>query len=102
MYKTTLDLKNLIKHKSKFLFGIFGKNQKNEKRLHLENFIYNELKAYLSYYRIKKELCFWRTQSKHEVGFVIGNDVAIEVKAEKNINSKHLKGLEAIREEQII
>jgi predicted AAA+ superfamily ATPase len=67
-----------------------------------EHFICNELKAYLSYYRVKKELCFWRTQSKHEVDFIVGNDIAIEVKSTTNVNSKHLKGLEAIQEEQII
>ncbi len=67
-----------------------------------EHFIANELRAYLSYFRIKKELTFWRTQSKYEVDFIIGNDIGIEVKATTNVTLKHLKGLNALKEENII
>ena len=72
----------------------FGKN--------LEQFIAMELRAYLSYRRIKKELSFWRSQSGAEVDFLIGDDIAIEVKATSRVNDKHLKGLRVLKEENLI
>ncbi len=66
-----------------------------------ETFIFNELKAYLSYNRIHKPLTFWRSRSQFEVDFLIGNSIAIEVKATKKVTDKHLKGLRALAEENI-
>lgn len=66
-----------------------------------EHFIALELRAYLSYRRIKKKLSYWRTQHGHEVDFIIGNEIAIEVKATKKVTSKHLKGLNLLNEEGI-
>lgn len=65
-----------------------------------EHFIAMELRAYLSYFRKKLPLCFWRTSEGHEVDFIIGDKLAIEVKSTKNITSKHLKGLRYLMEEQ--
>lgn len=65
-----------------------------------EHFIAMELRAYLSYNRKKLPLCFWRTSDGHEVDFVIGDQVAIEVKASEKISSKHLKGLRYLMEEK--
>jgi len=65
-----------------------------------EHFIAMELRAYLSYFRKKLSLCFWRTSDGHEVDFIIGDQVAIEVKAAKKISSKHLKGLRYLMEEK--
>lgn len=67
-----------------------------------EHFIAMELRAYISYFRKKLPLCFWRTSDGHEVDFIIGDRVAIEVKAAKKISSKHLKGLRYLMEENKI
>jgi predicted AAA+ superfamily ATPase len=66
-----------------------------------EHFIVMELKAYLSYARKNLTLSFWADQNKHEVDFIIGDEVAVEVKTTKMINAKHLKGLKALQEENI-
>ncbi|MCK4608032.1 MAG: DUF4143 domain-containing protein, partial [Gammaproteobacteria bacterium] len=66
-----------------------------------EHFIALELRAYLSYRRIHKSLSYWRTQQGHEVDFIIGDDIAIEVKATNKVSAKHLKGLKFLAEEQI-
>ena len=66
-----------------------------------EHFIGLELRAYLSYKRIKKKLSYWRTQHGDEVDFIIGNEIAIEVKAATKISDKHLKGLKRLHEEDI-
>lgn len=65
----------------------------------LEHLIYSELKAYISYSNIDKELTYWRTHSKFEVDFVIGNEIGIEVKAKKRISEKDEKGLKSLAEE---
>lgn len=67
-----------------------------------EHFIAMELRAYLSYFRKKLPLCFWRTSDGQEVDFIIGDQIAIEVKAAKKISSKHLKGLRYLMEERKI
>jgi predicted AAA+ superfamily ATPase len=67
-----------------------------------EHFIALELRAYLSYARIKKNLTFWRTESHCEVDFIIGNEIAIEVKSTKKVTDKHLSMLRKLEEEKII
>jgi predicted AAA+ superfamily ATPase len=64
-----------------------------------EHFIQNELRAYLSYYRDDRPLSFWRDRYGNEVDFIIGDEIAIEVKASHMVSSKHLKGLRLISEE---
>ena len=66
-----------------------------------EQWVGMELRAYLSYQRKKEPLCYWRTQSQQEVDFIIGNHTAIEVKATKNVQARHLDGLLALQEERI-
>ena len=65
-----------------------------------EQFIAMELRAYLSYSRKKIPLHFWRTTEGHEVDFIVGEQVAIEVKGAKKISSKQLKGLQLLMEEK--
>ncbi len=67
-----------------------------------EHFIAMELRAYISYARKKLPLCFWRTPEGHEVDFIIGDEVAIEVKSSKKIAAKYLKGLRYLMEENKI
>ena len=65
----------------------------------LEHLIYLELRAYLDYRRLDHELSFWRTHAGHEVDFVVGDEMAIEVKASKRVSPRDLKGLEALSQD---
>lgn len=67
-----------------------------------EQFIAMELRAYLSYRRLKMPLSFWRSSHGHEVDFVVGDTYAIEVKSSRKFSEKHLKGIKALQEENII
>jgi len=66
-----------------------------------EHFIALELRAYISYRRLDSELTFWRTDGGYEVDFLVGSEVAIEVKGSDLVNERHLSGLRALREEGI-
>lgn len=66
-----------------------------------EAWLAHEIRAYLSYTRSKLPLTFWRSTSQFEVDFLIGDKIAIEVKACSQANKKHLKGLLALSEEKI-
>ena len=66
-----------------------------------EHFIWMELRAWLSYTRREEELSFWRTRHGYEVDFLIGSEIAIEVKASKSVSSRDLKALRALSEEGI-
>jgi predicted AAA+ superfamily ATPase len=85
-----------------FILGIDSLDRySNQYGICFETFMANELKAYLSYKGIHKEITFWRTTSQFEVDFLIGRTTAIEVKATQRVSSKHLKGLGALAEEKI-
>jgi predicted AAA+ superfamily ATPase len=58
-----------------------------------------ELKSYLDYYRLDDPLTYWRSRSRFEVDFVIGNKVAIEVKSKSRVSSRDYKGILAFGEE---
>ncbi len=64
-----------------------------------EHFINEELRAWLDYHRDDRPLTFWRTQDKREVDFIVGDEIAIEVKATELPQHRHLKGLIAIADE---
>ena len=66
-----------------------------------EHFVILEVRAYLSYRRIRKNLSYWRSHHGHEVDLLVGDDVAIEIKATKQVSDKHLKGLGYLEEEKI-
>lgn len=65
----------------------------------LEQLIFCELRAYLDYTNNHIDLTYWRTLSQIEVDFVLGNDVAIEVKAKSRIAKRDINGLLALAEE---
>jgi len=65
----------------------------------LEHFVYTELRAYLSYLKDKRPLYFWRSKAGQEVDFLIGDEIAIEVKSTNNVTERHLAGLKALAEE---
>ena len=66
-----------------------------------EQFIFMELRAYLSYTRKKLPLTYWRSKNGHEVDFLLGTRTAVEVKATKRITSNDLKGLKYLKEEGV-
>ncbi len=65
-----------------------------------EHFIAQEIRAYLSYCRRREALTFWRTKHQQEVDFIIGDDVAIEVKSSKRVSDRDHAGLKALGEEK--
>lgn len=64
-----------------------------------EQFLINEVKAYLSYSRKDLSLSYWRSKNGSEVDLLIEDQIAIEFKSTKKITPKHLSGLEAIQSE---
>lgn len=64
---------------------LFGKS--------FEQFLAQEIRAYISYTRKDLPFNFWRSVDKKEVDFVIGDNIAIEVKAAKKAKNEHLAGL---------
>ena len=67
-----------------------------------EHFIAMELRAFLSYLRVREPLSYWRSTSQFEVDFVVGTKLAIEVKATELVQDRMLKGLRALAEEKIV
>jgi predicted AAA+ superfamily ATPase len=66
-----------------------------------EHFIALELRAYLSYKRKHLPLTYWQSKNGQEVDFIIGDDIAIEVKTTNRTQDKHLKGLKTLEEEKL-
>ncbi len=66
-----------------------------------EQFIWMEIRAYLSYRRKKKELTYWRSTHGYEVDFLIDRETAIEVKASQKVSDRDMKGLKALKEENV-
>lgn len=66
----------------------------------LEHALVLECRAYLSYRRRFEELRYWRSQHGQEVDLVIGEKLAIEIKASRRVGRRDLKGLLALREEK--
>lgn len=65
----------------------------------LEHLVFLELRAFLDYNRLDKPLTYWRSRSGMEVDFVVGDDVAIEVKAKSRVTSRDHTGLRALGDE---
>ena len=82
-------VKNIERHSN-----LYGKS--------FEHFIWMELRAYLAYrQRNLTELSFWRTKHGQEVDFLIGKELAIEVKASTHVSTRDLKGLRVLAEEGV-
>ncbi len=67
----------------------------------IEHLVFLELKAFLDYNARDLPLSYWRSTTKFEVDFTVGDDVAIEVKAKPRVTDSDLKGLRALKEENI-
>lgn len=65
----------------------------------LEQLIFLELKAYLAYSQQNKPLTYWRTQSQQKVDFIIGDSIAIEIKASTKVSERDCKNLTFFSEE---
>jgi len=64
-----------------------------------EHWVLMELRAFLSYRRIKEPIRFWRTDDKIEVDFVLGDELAIEVKSSKKISKGDISALKILQDE---
>jgi predicted AAA+ superfamily ATPase len=64
-----------------------------------ESLIFQELLAF-SHQHNHGELCYWRTTNQDEVDFVLGDDMAIEVKGKDRVTIRDLEGLIKIKEEK--
>lgn len=65
-----------------------------------EHFIFQELSAHRHYSGLDYPLHYWRTASQLEVDFILGDpEVAIEVKATEQADSRHWRALKAFQEE---
>jgi predicted AAA+ superfamily ATPase len=67
-----------------------------------EHFIVLELRAALDLLGRDLPLQYWRTKSGFEVDLVLGDHVAIEIKGVPQVHDHHLKGLRALREENVV
>lgn len=68
---------------------------------YFEQLVCMELKTWIDYTRPRSELTYWRSTSGMEVDFCVDEELAVEVKSTMNVTQKHLKGLKALREENI-
>ncbi len=68
-----------------------------------ETYIAMELRAYIDYSNLyNTELTYYRTSDgKREVDFIVGDDIAIEVKTTKSVTDRDLANLRELKEENI-
>jgi len=66
-----------------------------------EHFIILEVRAFISYFRKKIKMNYWRSTSKFEVDLLLDDKIAIEIKATSLVSDKHFKGIRALMEEEI-
>ncbi len=64
-----------------------------------EHLIFAEIKAALEYFNLDYPLSYWRSLSRFEVDFLIGDAVAIEVKGKAVVTSRDERSLLALAEE---
>jgi len=65
-----------------------------------EHWIACELRAWLDYRRARKPLRFWRSVNGQEVDFLVGEELAVEVKSTTRVGRRDLAGLRALGEEK--
>jgi predicted AAA+ superfamily ATPase len=65
-----------------------------------EHFIGMELRAYISYRRTGESMHFWRSTHGFEVDFLVGERLAVEVKATRKASLRDARGLLALKEER--
>ncbi len=65
----------------------------------LEHLVANGLRAFLAYRRREEALTYYRTTSRLEVDFLVGDHLAIEVKGSGRIGSGDVRHLRSIHED---
>jgi predicted AAA+ superfamily ATPase len=66
-----------------------------------EQFLIQEVRAYLSYQQMTENLTYWRSKDL-EVDLVVGRKLAVEFKMSKSLKSEFFKGLHALKSEGLI
>lgn len=66
-----------------------------------ETYLFHEIKAFADYNKCG-DVCYWRSLSNFEVDFILGDSVAVEAKAKRNVSKADLKGLLALKEEKLL
>jgi predicted AAA+ superfamily ATPase len=96
LYLFDIGVTNSLARRGDILDGseLFGKA--------FEHFVLLEVRAFLSYARKVEKMYYWRSTSQFEVNLILDSRLAIEIKSAASIQSKHLKGLRALKEEGII
>ena len=74
-----------------FKTELFGKS--------FEHLLFTELRAWIDYTSDSRPLTFWRDYNGHEVDFIIGDEIAIEVKSTELVTEKHVKNLKMFSDE---
>ena len=65
-----------------------------------EHLVIQEIIAYLGYHGKLDKLSYWHTYNDYEVDAVLGDaEVGIEIKSTEEVQSRHLHGLKAFKEE---
>ena len=65
-----------------------------------EHLVVQEIIAYLGYHGKLEKLSYWHTYNDYEVDVVLGDaEVGIEIKSTDEVQSRHLHGLKAFKEE---
>jgi predicted AAA+ superfamily ATPase len=65
-----------------------------------EQFIINEVRAYISYRRRDINIYFWRSRD-YEVDLLIGDEIAIEIKFAEKVKNEFFDGLLALKQENL-
>ena len=64
-----------------------------------EHCIFTELRSYGEYRKDRRPLTFWRDIYGNEVDFLVGDEIALEVKATDLVQQKHLRGMRILSSE---
>ena len=67
-----------------------------------EHLVFLELRAWIDYRKPRTPLAYWRSRSGYEVDFILDDRVAIEAKATRRVQRKHLRSLRALAEERLV
>lgn len=69
---------------------------------YFETYMFHELKSYISYKNSTADLSYWRSKNNFEVDFIYDNRIAIEIKGKQNISKQDIKGIRALKEENLL
>jgi len=67
-----------------------------------EHYVFLELRAWIDYRKPRTPLAYWRSRSGYEVDFILDDRIAIEAKATRRVQRKHLRSLRALAEERLV